>query len=69
LNNGIEQDYRAIKRIVKPMMEFKSFNNARKTLSGIEVMNMMRKGQVKEVERGDVTAQTAFVCQIFGVVA
>jgi len=69
LNNEIEQDHRSIKRIVKPMMGFKTFNSARKTLSGIEAMNMMRKGQVKDVERGDVTAQAAFVCQIFGVVA
>ena len=69
LNNEIEQDHRSIKRVVKPMMGFKTFNSARKTLSGIEAMNMMRKGQVKDVERGDVTAQAAFVCQIFGVVA
>jgi IS6 family transposase len=69
LNNIVEQDHRHIKRIVKPMMGFKSFNSARRTLSGIEAMNMMRKGQVKDVERGDVTAQAAFVCQIFGVVA
>jgi transposase-like protein len=36
LNNIVEQDHRAIKRIVKPMMGFKTFNSARKTLSGIE---------------------------------
>jgi transposase-like protein len=44
LNNVIEQDHRRIKRIVKPMMGFKTFNSARRTLSGIEAMNMMRKG-------------------------
>ena len=32
-------------------------------------MNRMKKGQVKDIERGDVIAQAAFVCQIFGVVA
>ncbi len=46
LNNVIEQDHRNIKRIVKPMMGFKSFNTARKTLRGIEAMNRVRKGQV-----------------------
>ncbi len=51
------------------MMGFKSFNSARRTLSGIEAMNMIRKGQVKDVERGKVTAQAAFVCQVFEVVA
>lgn len=32
-------------------------------------MNRMRKGQVKDIERGDVIAQAALVCQIFGAVA
>jgi transposase-like protein len=39
LNNGIEQEHRSIKRIVKPMMGFKTFNSARRTLRGIEAMN------------------------------
>jgi transposase-like protein len=34
LNNIIEQGQRAIKRIVKPMMGFKMFNSARRTLRG-----------------------------------
>ncbi len=42
LNNVIEQEHRNIKRITKPMMGFKSFNTARRTLSGIEAMNMIR---------------------------
>ena len=49
LNNMIEQDHRNVKRIVKPMMGFQSFNTARRTLRGIEAMAMIRKGQVKEV--------------------
>jgi transposase-like protein len=44
LNNVVEQDYRNIKRITKPMMGFKLFNSARRTLRGIEAMNMIRKG-------------------------
>jgi IS6 family transposase len=69
LNNRIEQDHRHIKRIVKPMMGFKTFNSARRTLRGIEAMNMIRKGQAQGVERGDVRAQVEFVSQIFGLVA
>lgn len=45
LNNIIEQDHRNIKRIVKPTMGFQSFNTARRTLCGIEAMNMIRKGR------------------------
>jgi len=46
LNNVIKQDYRDVKRIVKPMMGFQSFNTAKKTLRGIKTMAMVRKGQV-----------------------
>jgi len=45
LNNLIEQDHRGIKRIVKPMLGFKSFICAIATLAGIELYHMIRKGQ------------------------
>ena len=45
LNNLIEQDHRGIKRIVKPMLGFKSFVSAAATLTGIELYHMIRKGQ------------------------
>lgn len=48
LNNIVEQDHRTIKRIVKPMMGFKNIHCARVILSGIEVMHMIRKGQMKD---------------------
>ena len=67
LNNIIEQDHRNILRIVRPMMGFKSFNSARRTLSGIEAMNMIRKGQVKGIEQGDSVSQARFVVSIFGL--
>ncbi|MEM5332430.1 DDE-type integrase/transposase/recombinase, partial [Paraburkholderia sp. JHI2823] len=48
LNNIIEQDHRAIKRIIKPMMGFKDFRCARIILSGVEVTHMIRKGQMQD---------------------
>jgi putative transposase len=48
LNNIVEQDYRAIKRIIKPMMGFKDFRCARIILAGIELMHMIREGQMKD---------------------
>ena len=69
LNNVIEQEHRNIKRIVKPMMGFKSFNSARRTLSGIEAMNNIRKGQLNGVDRGDSVSQARFIEAIFGIVA
>ena len=69
LNNRIEQDHRFIKRLTKPGMGFHSFNTARRTLRGFEVMNMLRKGQVEGVAKGDVKARREFLSQIFGVAA
>ena len=46
LNNIVEQDHRAIKRVTRPMMNFKSFRAARNVLAGIELMHMIRKGQL-----------------------
>jgi IS6 family transposase len=69
LNNIIEQDHRNIKRITRPMMGFKSFNSARRTLSGIEAMNMMREGQVKGVKQGDSVSEVKFIEAIFGIAA
>jgi putative transposase len=47
LNNRIEQDHRAVKRRVRPMLGFKSIVCARAILGGIEMIHMMRKGQAK----------------------
>jgi len=47
LNNLIEQDHRAVKRQVRPMLGFKSFWAARCTIAGIEVMHAIRKGQLE----------------------
>src|SRR5450830_84470 len=43
LNNMVEQDHRAIKRMTRPMLGFKSFRAARNILAGIELMHMLRK--------------------------
>ncbi|MGF6301073.1 IS6 family transposase [Paraburkholderia sp. WC7.3d] len=47
LNNVVEQDHRAIKRITRPMLGFKDFHCARVILSGVELMHMIKKGQMK----------------------
>ncbi|WP_299951984.1 IS6 family transposase [uncultured Ruegeria sp.] len=45
LNNIIEKDHRFIKRRIRPMLGFKSFTSAASVLAGIELVNMIRKGQ------------------------
>lgn len=44
LNNIIEQDHRAIKRMSRPMRNFKSFHADASVLAGIELIHMIRKG-------------------------
>jgi transposase-like protein len=57
LNNIVEQDHRAIKRRTRPMLGFKDFSCARILLSGIELMHMISKGQMKNGGRGQTPAQ------------
>jgi transposase-like protein len=47
LNNIVEQDHRAIKRMVRAMLGFKAFWSAAITVAGIEIMHMIRKGQLR----------------------
>jgi IS6 family transposase len=69
LNNLVEQDHRFIKRLVKPGLGFFSFETAWRTLQGYEVMNMIRKGQVNGVGKGDSRQQAWFVASLFGAAA
>jgi putative transposase len=61
LNNIVEQDHRAVKRVTRPMLGFKSFDAAHDTLVGIELMHMLKKRQLV-VEEGaeDLTAAELF---------
>jgi putative transposase len=43
LNNVVEQDHRAVKRVTRPMLGFKSFAAAQDTLAEIELMHMIKK--------------------------
>ena len=45
LNNLVEQDHRKVKERIYPMLGFKKFRNASVTLSGIELVQKIRKGQ------------------------
>jgi putative transposase len=60
LNNIIEQDHRGVKRVTRSMLGFKSLEAAQSTLLGIELMHMLRKGQLAdgvEVEKGLTPAE------------
>ena len=42
----VEQDHRFIKKRTRPMLGFKSFNSAKITITGIENIRMIQKGQI-----------------------
>ena len=48
LNNIVEQDHRNIKRRISIDMGFKEFESAKRTLAGIEVVNIIRKSQIAD---------------------
>lgn len=67
LNNLIEQDHRYTKRRVIASQNFRNFWSANRTIAGYESMNMIGKGQIKNVERGDVFSQIRFIHSLFGI--
>lgn len=44
LNNIVEQDHRFMKKHVRPMLGFKSFEILTSILNGVEAMHMIKKG-------------------------
>jgi transposase-like protein len=69
LNNLIEQGHRFIKRRTRPGLGFFSFETAQRTLAGYETMNIIRKGQLKGAEKGDILAQVKLINRLFGIAA
>ena len=55
MNNIIEQDHRFIKRKTKLTLGFKNIYAAQKTLAGVELVRMIKKGQLRKT-RGEIKA-------------
>lgn len=47
LNNLVKHDHRFVKLRVRPMLGFNSFISAASTIAGVEIVNMIRKGQFR----------------------
>jgi IS6 family transposase len=63
----VEQDHRAIKRRLNASQGFRSFHSAWRTIQGIETVNMIRKGQIRWLQKGDILGQVAFITALFGI--
>lgn len=51
------------------MQCFRSFHTAERTIDGVEAMHMMRKGQVKRLDRDDAMSQAEFIANLFQIAA
>ena len=69
LNNIIEQDHRFIKKRVRACLGYRSFDTAERTQQGVEAVNMIRKGQVKRLDRYDAIGHAKFVEGLFQIAA
>jgi len=57
LNNMVEQDHRAIKRIAGPMMGLENFRCAQTIIAGIETMHRIHKGQMMPASKGQALSK------------
>lgn len=62
-NKFVELDHPVIKRVNRPMLNFKSFRSAGSVLAGVELMHMIRKEQFPV----DETASTSFANQFYAL--
>jgi len=69
LNNVIEQDHSFIKKRITASLGFRSVECACRTSEGYEAMHPIRKGQVREVAKGNAAAQRQFIHTIFRIPA
>ena len=69
LNNVLEQDHRFMKKRIAASLWFRSVDAALRTIQGYEAMNMIRKGQVSWLAKGDIVGQVRFIERVFGLTA
>ncbi|MFJ8260145.1 IS6 family transposase [Peribacillus asahii] len=66
LNNIVEQDHRFIKKRVRSMLGFKSYETATSILSGVEAMHMMKNRQL-HLQVKSAQNEVGFIHKLFGI--
>ena len=69
LNNRLESDHGKLRRLIKPMLGFKSMKSANATISGYEVMRMLKKVQLDLLMNAKAVNEAQFINQLFDVYA
>ena len=68
LNNILEADHGALKRVIRPTRGFQTMKTAAATLTGFEVMRMIRRGHCIQRKR-QATSEVRLVNQLFCLAA
>ena len=68
LNNRIEADHGALKRLIRPTRGFQLMKTAYTTIKGFEIMRMIRRRHCTLIEPG-VTGEVRFVNKLFDLAA
>jgi transposase-like protein len=66
LNNIIEADHGALKRVIGPTRGFQVMKTARATIKGFDVMQMIRRGHCPLTQPG-VTGEIRLINKLFGI--
>jgi transposase, IS6 family len=66
LNNILEADHGALKRVIRPTRGFQTMTTAAATLTGFEIMRMIRRGHCIQRERR-ATGEIRLIDQLFGL--
>jgi IS6 family transposase len=69
MNNNIEQDHRFVNKRVVPSQWFRSVDGALNTIAGYEAMNIIRKGQIRRLAKGNIFGQARFIERTLGLAA
>jgi transposase-like protein len=68
LNNILEADHGALKRVIRPTRGFQTMKTAAATLTGFEIMRMIRRGHFLQRERR-ATGEIRLINQLFDLAA
>ena len=69
LNNVVENDHKSVKCKSRYRQWYQSFATASATISGMETMRMIQKGQIKYLAKNDIVSQNKLINRLFGLVA
>jgi hypothetical protein len=58
-----------VKKRITTSQGFRSAEGALSTIAGYEAMNIIRKGQIRWLPKGDVVGQKQFVERLLGIAA